>query len=83
MPAEIEASDPELDLAALRMPGADFPVPPLVGEVPAGRAFTALGYPGAARGGHLHALSADRDQTAGPSPTGPHAAARGRGRVRA
>lgn len=56
LPAEIATADAALDLAILRVAGAAFPEPALAGEVVAGGALTALGYPGAAGGGGLRTL---------------------------
>jgi hypothetical protein len=55
-PAEVVARDAVRDVAVLRVAGAAFPAPALVGEVTVGAELTALGYPRAAAGGELRRL---------------------------
>jgi S1-C subfamily serine protease len=55
-PAEAAARDAVRDVAVLRVAGAAFPGPDLVGEVATGAELTALGYPRAAAGGDLRRL---------------------------
>ena len=70
MQAELTVADRVRDLAVLQVAGAAFPDPALAGEVPVGRALTALGYPRAAAGGRLQGLPFTTVELPNPRPPG-------------